>query len=379
MWRTDLDPERRADAWRAILVGGLGVQSRAVQDAYHGLGQEALFRDRAGKGQSALFRVLHALALHLSDIGYVQSLNFVVATLIGVFPDDEALVFHCAQALLFRYSLADFYRPRFPKLGVTTWQFDRLVECFIPRVHGGLQRHGVTAEYYAVQWFLTLFASDLAQTLVRRIWDRFLLTGWEVIAQVGLALLYEVQDSLLAFDGCEVLTFLKRFARARKFEAERLLCVASGFQVTHRMLSDLEAAYASGGADEVELAAEKNLDTGHTSWRVRRRPDPVPERRLLEGEGGADDFMPQALGRPGREEKALQGNVLPFMVHNLDTGETTVMEDEWAQFVTEREEAAPRGSGGAGSPRRGQSERVAGGSFWSAGQQQQALRILGHA
>jgi hypothetical protein len=343
------------------------------------LPQEALFRDKAGKGQSALFRVLHALALHLWDIGYVQSLNFVVATLIGVFPDDEALVFHCAQALLFRYSLADFYRPRFPKLGVTTWQFDRLVESFLPRVHGGLQRHGINAEYYAVQWFLTLFASDLAQPLVRRIWDRFLLAGWEVIAQVGLALLYEVQDSLLAFDGCEALTFLKRFTRTRKFEAERLLCIASGFPVTHRMLSDLEAAYASDCADEVELAVEKNLNTGQTSWLVRRRPDPVPERCLLEDESGVGEIIPQPFRRPGHENKSFHGNVLPFMIHNLDTGETTMMEAEWAQYTTERKDAVPKACSGIGSPSCGRSQKIAGGSFWSAGQQQQALRILGKA
>jgi len=225
---------------------------------------------------------------------------------------------------------------------------------------------------------LTLFASDLAQPLVRRIWDRFLLVGWEVIAQVGLALLYEVQDSLLAFDGCEVLTFLKRFTRTRKWDAERLLDAASDFQVTHRMLSDLEAAFASGCPDETELVVEKDLNTGQASWHVRGRADPVLERCRLEGEGGADVVMPQAF-RPGHEKSAPHGNVLPFTVHNLDTGETNVMEVEWAQYVMERKSAAPEVAGGDGSPPRGPSQKVAGGSFWSAGQQQHALRILGKA
>ena len=35
-------------------------------------------------------RLLRALSIRLSDVGYCQSLNFVVATLINVFPDDEA-------------------------------------------------------------------------------------------------------------------------------------------------------------------------------------------------------------------------------------------------------------------------------------------------
>ena len=58
-------------------------------------------------------------------------------------------------------------------------------------------RHGVNSEYYAMQWFLTLYASDLPQEVVRRIWDRFLVAGWRVVVQIGLALLYRIQDSLI--------------------------------------------------------------------------------------------------------------------------------------------------------------------------------------
>ncbi|CAK0789933.1 unnamed protein product [Prorocentrum cordatum] len=69
------------------------------------------------------------------------------------------------------------------------------------------------------------------------------------------------------------------------------------------MLSDLEAAFASGCPDETELVVEKDLNTGQASWHVRGRADPVLERCRLEGEGGADVVMPQAF-RPGHEKSA---------------------------------------------------------------------------
>merc|ERR1719159_1641564 len=125
--------------------------------------------------------------------------------MICVFPEDETTAFQCVMALLLRCSLSDFYRPRFPKLGVTVWQFDRVVEGFLPKLHAALITHGASAEYYALQWFLTLFASDLPQDLVRRVWDRFLISGWQVIVQVGLALLYDVQDVLPTLDTCHTL------------------------------------------------------------------------------------------------------------------------------------------------------------------------------
>ena len=39
-------------------------------------------------------------------------------------------------------------------LQVIIWQFDRIVEGFLPKVHDALTKHGVNSEYYAIQWLL---------------------------------------------------------------------------------------------------------------------------------------------------------------------------------------------------------------------------------
>ncbi|CAE7563151.1 Evi5, partial [Symbiodinium necroappetens] len=187
--------------------------------------------------------------------------------------------------------LALWKRPKFQKLGVVLWQFDRLVEGFLPKVHAALTRspgfcgalfyegdivgrgckgfvgHGVNSEYYAIQWFLTLYASDLRQEVVRRIWDRFLVAGWRVVAQIGLALLYRIQDSLIHMDTCQALSFLKRFTRNAKFTAKELLDTAATFKVSHRMLSALEAAY--GWPGESQLTVVKDLNSGQVHWVVQ--------------------------------------------------------------------------------------------------------------
>merc|ERR1712066_479413 len=145
--------------------------------------------------------------------------------------------------------------------------------------------HGVNAEYYAIQWFLTLFASDLPQPTVRRIWDRFLVAGWQVVVQVSLALLYSVQDDLPELDNCEALAFLRKVARSNSYTAEELLQKAASFRVSHRMLSALEAAYSWEG--EVQLFVAKDLNSGQVHWFVRAVPDartPTSQRA-----GGPED------------------------------------------------------------------------------------------
>eukprot|EP00434_Breviolum_minutum_P016784 symbB.v1.2.014805.t1/scaffold1089.1/size139057/17 len=311
------------------------------RDVHRTLPQEELFHERQGKGQLALFRLLRALAIRLEDVGYCQSLNFVVATLIGVFPDDESLVFNCSLALLLRHSLVDLYRPNFPKLGVIIWQFDRIVEGFLPQVHKALTMHGVNSEYYAIQWFLSLYASDLPQKVVRRIWDRFLVAGWRIIVQIGLALLLDIQDELGRIDTCVALSYLKKFAQTRAYDPDQLLKTASSFKVSHRLLSALEAAY--NWEEDAQLTVVKDLSTKQVHWAVQAVPRAPPTSVPNEGEEPMP--IPRAFcrgssgaamhGDMGAADDRNEGNVLPFLVRNLDTGETGILKKAFVQYKNE--------------------------------------------
>mmetsp|Transcript_27375 Transcript_27375/g.59773 ORF Transcript_27375/g.59773 Transcript_27375/m.59773 type:complete len:511 (+) Transcript_27375:47-1579(+) len=433
LWSRDLGRVRRGIAWKQLLLGGITLRARSPQDDFDKLCEtpspydstiqrdvgrtfpsEELFRQKGGKGQTSLFRLLRALSIRLWDIGYCQSLNFIVATLIAVFPDDEAAVFHCALALLLRHSLVDLYRPSFAKLGVVVWQFDRIVEGFLPKVHSALEQHGVNSEFYGIQWFMTLFASDLQQAAAQRVWDRFLIAGWQVVVQVGLALLYKIQDVLPTMDTCHALSFLRRFVRTSEYDAEELLSLASSFDVTHQMLSAVEAAYSWEG--EVQLLVVKDLNIGQLHWRLQAGPAPPKSPQERRGSDGELEVpVPRAFSRAASQESPMaedgtasgsgqerpgegpKGSVLPFLLHNLDTGRTEVMERPWKQYTREmraRARAAGAASAAAApnasvaSPKEMQRQRPApaplapqrraagGGSFWMQSVQQQAARRL---
>lgn len=421
LWNNDLGHARRGVAWKQVLLGGITLLRRAGthqdtfdnlvekespfdsvirRDVNRTLPQDELFKEKGGKGQVALFRLLRALAIRLCDIGYCQSLNFIVATLIGVLPDDEPAVFQCALALLLRHSLVDLYRPKFPKLGVVVWQFDRIVEGFLPKVHTALVRHGVNSEYYAIQWFLTLFASDLPQSIVRRVWDRFLIAGWRIVVQVGLALLYTIQDVIPSMDTCQALAFLKKFAHSCPYNAEELLRAAASFKVSHRMLSALEAAYS--WEEDVQLLVIKDLNSGHVHWAVQAvatkplEPLPVSDdeekvdipRAFSRNAEAAPDFGGPLDGVAG----AGDGEVLPFLLRNLDNGEEVVIPDAWSQYTEDIARKSKATSGPAQARPTASPERMpavspqtsesrspdpgAGGSHWTQRLQSQAASRL---
>jgi hypothetical protein len=211
--------------------------------------------------------------------------------------------------------------------------------------------------------------------------------------------LHEVESELLAFEDCEVLIFLKRFVSARRFRPEELLRAASSFEVSHQMLSELEAAYNWEESADAELLIEQcHASNRNIRWVVQRRTNPVHVPDPSVETPGDMPSMPAFVRRtPSPTHAETPPTVLPFLLHNLDTGETTLMEEEWGSFVSEQpaqqEECKlvvpqVRCCGQDffqgflqdflhGSQHKRASNPKMGGCFWSQSRQQQALRALG--
>ncbi|CAD7963033.1 unnamed protein product, partial [Amoebophrya sp. A120] len=197
------------------------ITSLIKRDVNRTLPNEPFFQTETG--QEKLFRVLKAVSRRLWEVGYCQGLNFIVATLLLQFNGDEEIAFQCTIAMLWRLHLVDFYSHEFRKIRPTLWKFDQLVSALLPKIAAVFQENNVTAEYYALSWFLTLFSADLPQDCVRRIWDLYFAYGDRIIFQVGLALLYHEQTTILALaDRFELLLkHLKTFLRSSSSSGSR--------------------------------------------------------------------------------------------------------------------------------------------------------------
>lgn len=64
---------------------------------------------------------------------------------------------------------------------------------YLPKVHWHLKRNDLTAQCYAISWFLTLYSQDLPLQVLNRLWSLFLLKGWKVLVKFAIALLFTFQ------------------------------------------------------------------------------------------------------------------------------------------------------------------------------------------
>jgi uncharacterized protein YlxW (UPF0749 family) len=140
-----------------------------------------------------------------------------------------------------KYNMREMFVQDMPGLHKHLYQFERLLEDFEPAVYCHLNRRGVTANLYATQWFLTLFAYRFPLELVLRVYDLVLSEGLGAILKFGLVLMQRNREQLLEMKDMGALcTFLK----------ERIFDAYTDKAPSQKSI--LEAGFfGSGGGDEV--------------------------------------------------------------------------------------------------------------------------------
>ena len=159
-------------------------------------------------GQESLFNVCKSYGNYDPDVGYMQGIAFIAGPLLLQMPDDEA--FGLLVRLMKAYNLRDFFISGTPGVLLKLFQFERLLEDYLPLVAIHLHRVGIRSDMYATQWFLTFFAYKFPMSLVLRIFDLVIAEGIESLLRFGIALMIRNQERILELTEFEkLLDFLK--------------------------------------------------------------------------------------------------------------------------------------------------------------------------
>ena len=89
------------------------------------------------------------------------------------------------------------YQEGLPLLQRYLYQFDGLVEHFLPRLCQHLRQENIVPTMYCSQWFITVFSYTLPFGCLLRVWDIFIHEGMRVVFAIGLELLRCEEEDLL--------------------------------------------------------------------------------------------------------------------------------------------------------------------------------------
>lgn len=287
------------DATNKKTSGQLGEIMRDVGRTYP---DHPFFSSKKNQpGEILLARILCATLSSTPNIGYCQGMNFVVATLllaripkdmmeasyckreevkvehsggenesigeddltiitttssvehstISEYDDIEADVFWMFQSILIKndrgLEMEFIWKPTFPKMKLRVFQFDRLLELYLPALHRHFEDMNLSPEVVVSQWFMTLFSNTLPMPFTFHMWDYVFVANWPGIFRATLAILYVLQERLLEMDLEEVGLLIRDWKRG-KFDIpvsfSELLGSAETFDIDLNSLVMLQETYA---------------------------------------------------------------------------------------------------------------------------------------
>ncbi|KAG6606445.1 TBC1 domain family member 14 [Phytophthora cinnamomi] len=173
-------------------------------------GHHPLFQPGA-EGTERTTEVLEAYICYRPDLGYVQGMSYLAATL--CFHMDNFTAFKALVALMSSSLLFDMFRLEATRTFHYIEVYNQILEYELPALAAHFQEIGIDAQMYAVDWALTLYTRSLPLDLALRIWDVYVLLGTPFFFQASMGLLSLFQDSLLSMEAEDIMRLLHSFPK----------------------------------------------------------------------------------------------------------------------------------------------------------------------
>ncbi|CAH0486540.1 unnamed protein product [Peronospora farinosa] len=219
-------------------------------------GHHPLFQPGA-EGTAHTTEVLEAYICYRPDLGYVQGMSYLAATL--CFHMDSFTAFKALVALMSSSLLFDMFRLEATRTFHYINIYNQIFEYELPALAAYFQEIGIDAQMYAVDWALTLFTRCLSLDLALRIWDVYVLLGSPFFFQASMGLLSLFQDSLLTMEPEDIMRLLHTFPK--NISSQQLFEAISSVHLSCQEITELLAGGKIWSPDETRQVPVKYPDT----------------------------------------------------------------------------------------------------------------------
>ena len=197
---------------------------------------------------------LISLCYQYQNIGYIQGMNYISAFFLSMTKDEEE-AFHLFSAFLSKTNYYSLLKNDFDGMKKYFYVFERLVFIYLPELCLILRKNNVQPSYYLAPWFITLYTNSYSTIsdasnpkILIRIFDLFVLNGWNAILNLGLCLLKHFEEDIMKMKFEEMLTFLindivTKYDFFQSNNYQRFVDLYEKMKVPKGVISNLENEY----------------------------------------------------------------------------------------------------------------------------------------
>lgn len=185
---------------KLINAGGVGLESSVegiTLDLSRTFPHLGIFQ-KGGPYHDVLGDLLSAYVCFRPDIGYVQGMSYLAATLL--LNQEVSDAFISFSNLLNRPLLHAFFRLDHAKMADFYASFEVLLKSQLPKVYSHFLTLNLTPDLYLQEWIYTLYTRSLPLDLASRVWDVYCRDGDDVIFRIAIGILKLYESTLLESD-----------------------------------------------------------------------------------------------------------------------------------------------------------------------------------
>ncbi|XP_063231826.1 TBC domain-containing protein kinase-like protein [Bacillus rossius redtenbacheri] len=203
----------------------------------------------SSEGHRKFKRVLKAWVVSHPQYVYWQGLDSLCAPFLYLNFNKEHQAYACLSAFIPKYLHNFFLKDNSAVIQEYLAKFSHLIAFHDPALANHLAGIGFVPELFAIPWFLTMFSHVFPLHKILHLWDRLLLGDASFPLHVGVSLLHQLRDTLLAsgFNECILL-----FSDLPEVDMERcVLRAAELYERTPRSVTyrQHELGAGAGGSD----------------------------------------------------------------------------------------------------------------------------------
>ncbi|XP_034043871.1 TBC domain-containing protein kinase-like protein [Thalassophryne amazonica] len=218
--RVDIPPLLRGLTWAALL----GIEGD-IQAKYESIDKDTpIPTDRqievdiprchqydellsSPQGHIKFRRVLKAWVVSHPELVYWQGLDSLCAPFLYLNFNNEALAYACMSAFIPKYLYNFFLKDNSHVIQEYLTVFSQMIAFHDPELSNHLNEIGFIPDLYAIPWFLTMFTHVFPLHKIFHLWDTLLLGNSYFPFCIGVAILQQLRDRLLAngFNECILL------------------------------------------------------------------------------------------------------------------------------------------------------------------------------
>ncbi|KAM3865081.1 TBC domain-containing protein kinase-like protein isoform 2-T2 [Diretmus argenteus] len=159
------------------------------------------------QGHIKFRRVLKAWVVSHPDLVYWQGLDSLCAPFLYLNFNNEALAYACMSAFIPKYLYNFFLKDNSHVIQEYLTVFSQMIAFHDPELSNHLNDIGFIPDLYAIPWFLTMFTHVFPLHKIFHLWDTLLLGNSSFPFCIGVAILQQLRDRLLAngFNECILL------------------------------------------------------------------------------------------------------------------------------------------------------------------------------